>query len=113
MSSDSQAELNKANGALGLGIASFMCSCFTFIPALIIGLPVMKNAQNPIAKSRAQTGVLLGMGAFAFGVLLSIALFMTASRGSVEYLKGLDQEMRQMDKHIRKSADSPFDVEET
>ena len=114
MSPDGQAELNKANWTLGLGIASFFCNCFTFIPALIIGVPLMKRAQNPKAKSRAKLGVLFASIVVTLHFLLSLiwSIFVYTTFNETTYLKSLDQEMRRMEQQLRESADSPADADD-
>ena len=70
------AELNRANWALGLGIASLMCFCVSAVPALIVGWPVMKRGHNPDARSRAKIGVIFSL--VMLGISLLLILFYLA-----------------------------------
>jgi len=65
-----EAELKKANWVLGLGVASFLCTCLSFVPALIIGLPLMTSPHAEV-KSRIKLGLLLGGIALALNLLLA------------------------------------------
>jgi len=110
---DSQAELRKANWALGLGVASFFCTCFTFIPALIVGWPVMKRGQNPDAKSRAKLGIILGAIALALNILFALASWIftvAAVTAQADYLERFDQEVRLLDQKIREPENDAFDI---
>jgi len=112
---DSQAELNKANWALGLGIASLFCGCFTFIPALIIGWPLMKNAKNADAKSRAKVGIVFGLVALGLSLLSMVMggiFFVTATAKVDHHLKEIEREIRQTDKSLRELKDSRFNMED-
>jgi len=102
MFSDAQAEQKKANWVLGLGIASFFCSCFALIPALLVGVPLLKNAQNPEAKRRAKLGLLLGALAFALALLFSVLGFVAFSSIQAEdYVQQLDRERQEIERLIR------------
>ncbi|MCL2314987.1 MAG: hypothetical protein FWC28_07045 [Proteobacteria bacterium] len=99
---ETQAELNKANWTLGLGIASFFCCGLLMIPALILGWPTMKSAQNPLARSRAKIGVILSLVAIGIQILFSIlylTIFVTAF--SKLPLEALEKEIHRIDKDIR------------
>ena len=118
---DAQAELDKANWAFGLGIASFFFCCTTAIPALIIGWPLMKRAEHPEAKSRAKLGVIFSLicmglallGGLVYAIILTVVATAAGSAlGTVPYLESLNQELRQIEKHAGAPEDAHFDVDD-
>ncbi|MCL2626325.1 MAG: DUF4190 domain-containing protein [Cystobacterineae bacterium] len=106
---ETQAEFDKANWALGLGIASFLCGCLSAIPALIIGWPAMKRAQNPVARGRAKIGVILSFVALGMQVLMAIFYFtFIAVMLNKVPLDRMDRELQKIERDLRVPSDSRF-----
>ncbi|MCL2012935.1 MAG: hypothetical protein FWG75_09140 [Cystobacterineae bacterium] len=116
-------EFNKANWALGLGIASLTCSCLSAVPALIVGWPVMKRGHNPDARSRAKIGVIFSLVMLgihtAFLILyvlwfvFAVSVFAGIATKTVPHLQALEKEVQQLDKEIREPVEEHFDTDET
>jgi hypothetical protein len=103
---DAQAEMSKANWAMGLGIGSFFC-CVTSIPGLIIGWPLMKKAQNPEARSRAKVGVILCIIALVIALLSLLATVpLMVAAAAADAASPSFEDIQMMEKQMREAVES-------